>query len=297
MPFGCRVTFRPAERSGPKFGPRSELGVFVGWYLLPGGIFKGDYLVIPFDSLVKKDTKLVVRRVKECDLAVGPVLYPLRNARDILADEDLLEATKRLQESEPVIEGELPLELEDGVFEGGKDPDPDLLDIEAAGEGTITPTGEEDAEAGPSSSARPPARAPRGSRIFIPRVGPPPPPKKKEIRDDMLIEFHPVNPKQKGTKIRELYEAYKVAKTVKEAIELGTNRKMIKYDVEKGHATLVDPPAVVVLALAATPMPLLEAWCAPDSELGVVGEKRGRQVIRYTREDDLLPSTIKRAAS
>ena len=41
LPFGCKVTFRPAEQAGPKFGPRSEFGIFVGWFLLPGGVFKG----------------------------------------------------------------------------------------------------------------------------------------------------------------------------------------------------------------------------------------------------------------
>ena len=138
------------------------------------------------------------------------MLYPLRKARDIQADEDLLEAAKRLQESEPVIEGELPLELEDGVFEGGEEPD--LLEIGEAGEGTITPTGEEDEEAGPSSSAGPPARAPRGSRIFIPRFGPPPPPKKKEIRDDMLVELNPVNPNKRERESASVTKATKSRK-------------------------------------------------------------------------------------
>ena len=41
---------------------------------------------------------------------------------------------------------------------------------------------------------------------------------------------------------------------------------MIKYDVEKGYATLQDQPAVVVMAMAAAP--LVEAWRAEDSELG-----------------------------
>ena len=60
---------------------------------------------------------------------------------------------------------------------------------------------------------------------------------------------------------------------------------MIKYDAEKGYAVVHDQPAVVVMALAAAP--LVEAWCAEDSELGRVGELRGRRVIRYTAADDL----------
>ena len=55
-----------------------------------------------------------------------------------------------------------------------------------------------------------------------------------------------------------------------------------------------DQPAVVVMALAAAP--LVEAWCAEDSELGKVGELRGRSVIRYTATDDLSnPSTVQGA--
>jgi hypothetical protein len=39
------------------------------------------------------------------------------------------------------------------------------------------------------------------------------------------------------------------------------------------------------MALASAP--LVEAWCAEDSELGKVGEMRGRRVIRYKASDDL----------
>ena len=71
---------------------------------------------------------------------------------------------------------------------------------------------------------------------------------------------------------------------------------MIEYDVDKGYAVVQDQPAVVVFALAATFAPLVGAWCAEDSELGKVGELRGRRVIRYTAADDLSnPGTIKRA--
>ena len=66
---------------------------------------------------------------------------------------------------------------------------------------------------------------------------------------------------------------------------MGASRSMIKYDVEKGYAVLHDQPAVVVMAMASAP--LVEAWCAEDSELGTVGEIGGRRVIRYTASDDL----------
>ena len=61
---------------------------------------------------------------------------------------------------------------------------------------------------------------------------------------------------------------------------LGASRSMIQFDFDKGHAVVHDQPAVVVLALAATFAPLVEAWCAEDSELGKVGELRGRRVVR-----------------
>ena len=48
------------------------------------------------------------------------------------------------------------------------------------------------------------------------------------------------------------------------------------------------------MALAAAP--LMEAWCAEDSELGKLGEIRGRRLIRYTVADDLpKQSTVQEA--
>ena len=114
----------------------------------------------------------------------------------------------------------------------------------------------------------------------------------------MAIEFDQTNPKRPGTAVHGHYEKYKSAKTVAEARSLGATKSMIRYEVDHGHAKISDVSAVVVLALAATPMPLVEAWCAENSELGIVGERRGRRVIRYTRADDLSkPSTISRALS
>ena len=139
-----------------------------------------------------------------------------------------------------------------------------------------------------------PMPVPRGSRIYTPRVGPPAPPRKRELRDDLPITFQAENPKQPGLKMHTAYERYKAAQTVGEARTLGASRSMIKYDVVKGYATLQDQPAVVVMALAAAP--LVEAWCEEDSELGKVGELRGRRVIRYTAADDLSnPSTVQGA--
>ena len=141
-----------------------------------------------------------------------------------------------------------------------------------------------------------PLPIPRASRIYTPRVGPPAPPKKRELRDDLPVTFQAENPKQPGSKVRAAYERYKAAPTVGEARALGASWSMIKYDVEKGYAVVQDQLAVVVMALAATFAPLVEAWRAEDSELGKVGELCGRRVIRYTAADDLSnPTTLQRA--
>ena len=145
-------------------------------------------------------------------------------------------------------------------------------------DGAKTPT--EDEPAFPEDSAiedrepvvRIPMPIPRASRIYTPRVGPPASPKKRELRDDMQITLQVENPKQLGSKVHTAYERYKAAQTVSEARDFVPFRSMIKYDVEKGYAVVYDQPAVVVMALAAAP--LVEAWCAEDSELGKVGEIR-----------------------
>ena len=76
-------------------------------------------------------------------------------------------------------------------------------------------------------------------------------------------------------------ERHKIATTLSEARALGASRSMIEYDVDNGYAVVHDQPAVVLLGRAATCAPLVEAWRAEDSELGKVGELRGRRVIRY----------------
>ena len=297
IPFGAKVTFRPFRppgHKGPKFAPRSEFGLFAGYFLQPGGLWKGEYLVISFEQLIKATGRIEVKRVRECALVPGPVTFPLKTVRDIQIDEDLREASERLEQSDPFVEGDL-LELEDG----GSLPDDE-------NDGAKTPTGEEvdppledsAANDGLDPSEGIPLRIPRASRIYIPRVGPPAPPTKRELRDDLPVEFQAENPKMPGSKIYAAYERYKTAKTVAEARELGATKAMIRYDIDKGYASCSVTPTVVVLALAATFAPLVEAWCAEDSELGRVGELRGRRVIRYTAADDLSnPDTIKRALS
>ena len=121
-------------------------------------------------------------------------------------------------------------------------------------------------------------------------------PKKRELRDYLPVTVQAENPKLLGSKVHAAYERYNAATTVNEARALGTSRTMVQYDVGKGSAVVQNLPAVVVLALAATFAPLVEALCAEDGKLGKVGELRLRRVIGYTTADDLSnPSIIKLA--
>ena len=141
--------------------------------------------------------------------------FPLRTVRDIQIDEDLHEASERLDQTDPYVEGEL-LELEDRNAPTDDDED-----------GAKTPTGDEPAL--PEDSAiedrepvvRIPMPVPRASRIYTPRVGPPASPKKRELRDDMQITFQVEHPKQLGSKVHTAYERFKAAQTVSEARALG----------------------------------------------------------------------------
>ncbi|KAJ1447037.1 hypothetical protein M885DRAFT_544299 [Pelagophyceae sp. CCMP2097] len=53
------------------------------------------------------------------------------------------------------------------------------------------------------------------------------------------IQFH--NPKRPATKSHELYDKYKVARTVREMLALGGRRGDVAYDVSHGWITFVDP--------------------------------------------------------
>ena len=90
-------------------------------------------------------------------------------------------------------------------------------------------------------------RIPRASRIYMPRVGPPPRPPVPDgpFDDSVGIEFKIENPKRPSSRSYEVYELYKMAKTVGEARRLGASTGHIKYDLSKGHAKLLGAPAVV----------------------------------------------------
>ena len=188
IPFGAKVVFRPFRptgHKGPKFAPRREFGLFAGHFLQTGGHWKGEYLVISFEQLIKATGKIEVKRVRECALVPGPVSFPLKTVRDIQINEDLREAPERLEQTDPFVEGEL-LELAD-----------ENLPPDDEDDGAKTPTGAEvnpvpvDSAAAddPDPSEGIPLRIPRATRIYIPRVGPPAPPKKRDLRDDLPVTF------------------------------------------------------------------------------------------------------------
>ena len=59
IPFGALVDFKPSPVRGgpPKFAPKAVPGIFLGWVLLPGGKWKGDFLAAQLStSLERKQT-------------------------------------------------------------------------------------------------------------------------------------------------------------------------------------------------------------------------------------------------
>ena len=54
MPFGSKVYYMPTSKNKedkrPKFDPRFITGIFVGYKLYPGGVWRYEYLVIDFEA-------------------------------------------------------------------------------------------------------------------------------------------------------------------------------------------------------------------------------------------------------
>ena len=58
MPFGCLVEFLPkpdAVKAMPKFEPRANQGILLGYRLQPGGVWARDYQVFPLSYFVDCD--------------------------------------------------------------------------------------------------------------------------------------------------------------------------------------------------------------------------------------------------
>ena len=83
--FGMQVHFRRLARfSEPeKFAPRGSTGIFIGFFLLPGGGYKGDLRVIDLDEMAEapQGTRPRVYRIKEVRVPEIGIAFPLRVAR------------------------------------------------------------------------------------------------------------------------------------------------------------------------------------------------------------------------
>ena len=55
LPLGCKVLFRPPTpviKAQHKFAPRTMEGLFLGWHMLVGGKWSGDYWVVDLSDFV-----------------------------------------------------------------------------------------------------------------------------------------------------------------------------------------------------------------------------------------------------
>ena len=126
----------------------------------------------------------------------------------------------------------------------------------------------------------------------MPRVSRPPRPPVPDgpLDDSMAIKCNIENPKRPPSRSHEVYELYKMAKTVGEAPRLGASAGHIQYDPSKGHAKLEGTTAVVCSGPsytltdfgrqdpeAALAEPLLEAWCYEKFLFGEVGKDFNRE--------------------
>ena len=70
LPFGCLVNFIPCtvlrrkKRSYPKWGARAIPGIFMGWHLAPGSVWRGDYKVAALSEF-KSSGKVRVQRERK----------------------------------------------------------------------------------------------------------------------------------------------------------------------------------------------------------------------------------------
>ena len=80
LPFGARVQYRPPTpvlKSQHKFAPKTRAGVFLGWHMLLGGVWSGDYWVGDLEDFEEGKQHVRVFQVKE---VVRPesIEFPLR---------------------------------------------------------------------------------------------------------------------------------------------------------------------------------------------------------------------------
>ena len=166
--FGQQVHFRKPlpYKKDEKFAPRRSLGVFVGWFLLPGGVYKGDMLIVDMDELATAPpgSKPRVYRVKDVRVPEIGTAFPLRVAHLEARQQMLADKVDFIDDPE-------------GPEEIVEEQEDDMEDDEAEASGD-------------GSQAL--VRIPRGSRVSTPRVGPRPVPKVPPLNDAIEIEQNPL---------------------------------------------------------------------------------------------------------
>jgi hypothetical protein len=193
--FGMKVIFRkPAVfQDGQKFAARGAAGIFLGWHLWPGGVFRGDMLVIAIDELALKEhgAKARIYRIKEVRVPALGITFPLRVARmeaqqRMLMDkaddgdlDDLLDDPDMPDDVDPGDEVEEPMDdlaFEQAAARAAAEEAEDLFGPEDEDE---APPGEELLELEDAEPAPVPARRA---------------PKLVDLMDDTLIESTPSAP-------------------------------------------------------------------------------------------------------
>ena len=92
LPLGCRVTYRrpePALKEKHKFDTPTRNGVFVGWDIQPGGVWRGGYIVADEEDLFNGVERLVtVMELRDPDEIAFPFQGAhLKDAWPVEADE------------------------------------------------------------------------------------------------------------------------------------------------------------------------------------------------------------------
>ena len=123
LPFGCRIDYWTGPRQKPKkdlkFDPTSNPGVFVGYVIHPGFLWRGDYLVASLKELNETDFDDVVKlhRVFKITRPDGNFVFPMQDRY-----KSLREGKVSSNQSGPTIQ-DAPL------LEAGQDPEA-VADVE-----------------------------------------------------------------------------------------------------------------------------------------------------------------------
>ena len=92
VPFGSLIHFLPPTpylQGQPKFSSRAIPGLFLGYHLHPGAIFKGEYYVVSLEeykcvAYSRERLAPIVHRVKEATVPAGSCRFPARHDRERL---------------------------------------------------------------------------------------------------------------------------------------------------------------------------------------------------------------------